>query len=162
MYIQSATLNGEPWNKPWFSQSDIAAGATLVLVMGPQPNVKWGSSADAAPPSMTPRNNNDPLLRSKRDNRCWLFECKRVAADSLDCAGARAPVQRAACTYRAGRSVIAAHSSRIRHQIGWCSRPQASGGTHGIATATPLPSRLVMAGVDFRTMASDWNARPFK
>jgi len=21
-YIQSATLNGKPWNKPWFSHSD--------------------------------------------------------------------------------------------------------------------------------------------
>lgn len=54
MYIQSATLNGKPWNKPWFSQADIAGGATLVLTMGPEPNPKWGSAADAAPPSMTP------------------------------------------------------------------------------------------------------------
>lgn len=53
MYIQSATLNGRPWNKPWFSQSDIAGGATLVLTMGPEPNPQWGSAVDAAPPSMT-------------------------------------------------------------------------------------------------------------
>ncbi len=53
MYIQSATLNGKPWNKPWFSQSDIAEGAKLVLTMGPEPNTKWGSAPDAAPPSMT-------------------------------------------------------------------------------------------------------------
>jgi predicted alpha-1,2-mannosidase len=54
MYIQSASLNGRPWNKPWFSQSDIADGATLELTMGPEPNPEWGSAADAAPPSMTP------------------------------------------------------------------------------------------------------------
>lgn len=54
-YIQSATLNGKPWNKPWFSHSDIADGATLVLTMGPAPNKQWGSAADAAPPSMTPK-----------------------------------------------------------------------------------------------------------
>ncbi|HEX3985965.1 MAG TPA: GH92 family glycosyl hydrolase [Acidobacteriaceae bacterium] len=53
MYIQSALLNGKPWNKPWFSQSDIAGGAKLVLTMGPKPNPKWGSAPDAAPPSMT-------------------------------------------------------------------------------------------------------------
>lgn len=53
MYIQSATLNGKPWNKPWFSYSDIAGGAELVLTMGPQPNPKWGSAIDSAPPSMT-------------------------------------------------------------------------------------------------------------
>ncbi|HZU09419.1 MAG TPA: GH92 family glycosyl hydrolase [Pseudacidobacterium sp.] len=53
IYIQSATLNGKPWNKPWFSHSDIANGATLVLTMGPSPNKSWGSAPEAAPPSMT-------------------------------------------------------------------------------------------------------------
>ncbi|HEX7339657.1 MAG TPA: GH92 family glycosyl hydrolase [Rhodanobacteraceae bacterium] len=57
MYIQSATLDGKPWNKPWFSQSDIAQGGKLVLTMGPSPNKKWGSAPDDAPPSMSaPRN----------------------------------------------------------------------------------------------------------
>lgn len=54
MYVQSATLNGRPWNKPWFSYSDIANGGTLVLTMGARPNVQWGSTPDAAPPSMSP------------------------------------------------------------------------------------------------------------
>jgi predicted alpha-1,2-mannosidase len=53
MYIESATLNGKPWNKPWFSQGDIKDGAVLVLTMGPNPNRSWGSALDAAPPSMT-------------------------------------------------------------------------------------------------------------
>ncbi|HVW78269.1 MAG TPA: GH92 family glycosyl hydrolase [Alloacidobacterium sp.] len=53
MYIQSATFNGKPWNKPWFSHSDIATGGKLVLVMGPAPNKSWGSAPDAAPPSMS-------------------------------------------------------------------------------------------------------------
>ncbi|MEO7068563.1 MAG: GH92 family glycosyl hydrolase [Rhodanobacter sp.] len=52
-YIQSATLNGKPWTKPWFSQSDIAAGATLVLAMGPTPNKNWGVNPADAPPSMS-------------------------------------------------------------------------------------------------------------
>jgi len=52
-YIQSATLNGKPWNKPWFSHADIVNGGSLVLTMGPQPNKNWGSTPDAAPPSMT-------------------------------------------------------------------------------------------------------------
>ncbi len=45
IYIQSATLNGEPWNKPWFSHSEIANGGKLVLTMGPVPNVSWGAAA---------------------------------------------------------------------------------------------------------------------
>lgn len=52
-YIQSARLNGRPWNKPWFSHADIANGAKLVFEMGPQPNRNWGSAPDATPPSMT-------------------------------------------------------------------------------------------------------------
>lgn len=41
-YIQSAYLNGEPLNKPWFNHSDIACGGSLVLVMGDRPNKAWG------------------------------------------------------------------------------------------------------------------------
>jgi putative alpha-1,2-mannosidase len=52
-FIQSATLNGKSWNKPWFSHSDIANGGKLVLEMGPLPNKKWGSAPNAAPPSMS-------------------------------------------------------------------------------------------------------------
>jgi predicted alpha-1,2-mannosidase len=56
IYIQSATLNGKAWNKPWFSHSDIAGGAKLVLNMGPEPNKNWGSALDAVPPSMSKPN----------------------------------------------------------------------------------------------------------
>jgi len=52
-YIQSATLNGRPWNKPWFSHADIANGGKFVFEMGPKPNPNWGSAPDAAPPSMS-------------------------------------------------------------------------------------------------------------
>ena len=55
MYIQSATLDGKPWNKPWFSHADIAQGGTLVLTMGAQPNKSWGSAPESAPPSMSER-----------------------------------------------------------------------------------------------------------
>jgi predicted alpha-1,2-mannosidase len=52
-YIQSATLKGRPWNKPWFSHADIADGGELVFQMGPRPNTSWGTAPEAAPPSMT-------------------------------------------------------------------------------------------------------------
>ena len=48
-YIQSATLNGQDWNKAWFSHSDIENGGKLVLVMGSKPNRNWG--AKDVPPS---------------------------------------------------------------------------------------------------------------
>jgi predicted alpha-1,2-mannosidase len=48
-YIQSATLNGTTWNKPWFSHDDIKNGGKLTLIMGAKPNKKWG--VDNPPPS---------------------------------------------------------------------------------------------------------------
>ena len=50
-YIQSATLNGEELNKPWFSHTDLIGGGTLKLIMGAQPNKQWGSDLKDAPPS---------------------------------------------------------------------------------------------------------------
>jgi predicted alpha-1,2-mannosidase len=52
-YIQSATLNKKPLNKPWFEHKDLVNGGTLVLDMGPRPNTAWGSAPEAAPPSMS-------------------------------------------------------------------------------------------------------------
>jgi len=53
IYIQSAELNGEPLEKPWFSHSDIENGAVLEFWMGPEPNYEWGSDPVNAPPSMS-------------------------------------------------------------------------------------------------------------
>ena len=50
-YIQSATLNGKPHNKVWFTHDDILNGSTLELEMGEYPNKEWGASAEAAPES---------------------------------------------------------------------------------------------------------------
>ncbi|MEN8185777.1 MAG: glycoside hydrolase family 92 protein, partial [Bacteroidota bacterium] len=43
-YIQSAKLNGKPYDKVWFSHKDILNGATLELEMGAFPNKEWGTS----------------------------------------------------------------------------------------------------------------------
>jgi len=51
-FIQSARLNGEAWNKPWFSHDAIRNGGHLVVEMGPEPNYAWGSSPEDAPPSL--------------------------------------------------------------------------------------------------------------
>jgi len=49
IYIQSATLNGDKWNKPWFSHSDIINGGKLILIMGDKANRNWGTQS--SPPS---------------------------------------------------------------------------------------------------------------
>jgi len=52
-YIQSATLNGQPLNKPWFEHTELVKGGKLILEMGPRPNEKWGSAPEAVPPSLS-------------------------------------------------------------------------------------------------------------
>ncbi len=52
-YIQSATLNGEFFNKPWITHEDITSGGSLILQMGPEPNRQWGIAKEAIPPSLT-------------------------------------------------------------------------------------------------------------
>ena len=42
VYIQSAKLNGQPYNKSYIDHFDIINGATLELFMGTQPNYSWG------------------------------------------------------------------------------------------------------------------------
>lgn len=51
-YIQSAKLNGQPWDKPWFSHEDLSNGGELELVMGDKANKVWGSDPKSAPPSI--------------------------------------------------------------------------------------------------------------
>jgi predicted alpha-1,2-mannosidase len=41
-YIQSAKLNGKPYNKCYIMHAQIISGGTLELVMGSQPNKNWG------------------------------------------------------------------------------------------------------------------------
>ncbi len=43
-YVQSAKLNGQPLNRTWITHAEIAAGGTLELEMGIQPNKQWGLS----------------------------------------------------------------------------------------------------------------------
>jgi putative alpha-1,2-mannosidase len=50
-YIQQATLNGKPMDKPWFTHQQLLQGGELNLTMGSQPNKTWGSAPNAAPPS---------------------------------------------------------------------------------------------------------------
>ncbi len=50
-YIQSATLNGQPFNQTWISQRTVLQGGTLEFTMGSVPNKHWGTNAAALPPA---------------------------------------------------------------------------------------------------------------
>jgi predicted alpha-1,2-mannosidase len=40
-YIQSAKLNGKPWNQWWITWQDVKKGGKLELELGPLPNRQW-------------------------------------------------------------------------------------------------------------------------
>jgi predicted alpha-1,2-mannosidase len=54
LYVQSATLNGQPLHRAWLRQTEVAAGGVLELEMGPKPNESWGSAPDELPPRNFP------------------------------------------------------------------------------------------------------------
>ena len=69
-YIQSASLNGKKWDKPWFSHSDIVNGGKLVLVMGNKANRQWGASPNDAPPSA--ENSEQATAPVSKVDRPWM------------------------------------------------------------------------------------------
>lgn len=50
-FIQSATFNGQPLTKPWFTHEQLMRGGTLQLVMDNKPNRTWGAAPEDAPVS---------------------------------------------------------------------------------------------------------------
>jgi len=53
IYIQSARLNGQPYDKNWLSHFDIRKGGSLDLLMGPEPARNRGVAASAYPYSLS-------------------------------------------------------------------------------------------------------------
>lgn len=51
IYIQSATLNGEPYTKNWIDHSFFTEGKELVLVLGEKESA-WGTRVSDLPPSL--------------------------------------------------------------------------------------------------------------
>jgi putative alpha-1,2-mannosidase len=49
VYVQSATLNGKPLTRTWFTHEELTTGGELVLKMGPEPNRQWGQKAEDRP-----------------------------------------------------------------------------------------------------------------
>jgi len=43
IYIQSASLNGKPFNRSWIGHDEIVRGGELSFQMGPRPNEAWGT-----------------------------------------------------------------------------------------------------------------------
>ncbi|MCL5946126.1 MAG: GH92 family glycosyl hydrolase [Planctomycetes bacterium] len=53
IYIQSASLNGQPLTRPWFPERTITDGGLWRVVVAPHPNKTWGFHHWNVPPSMS-------------------------------------------------------------------------------------------------------------
>ena len=52
-YIEGFSINGKPQTRAWFHHSEIVDGGKLTFTMGANPNLEFGASHAAAPPSLT-------------------------------------------------------------------------------------------------------------
>lgn len=52
IYIQSLSLNGEPYTKSFITHKQIVEGGELVFKMGSKPNMEFGNAADDRPQSI--------------------------------------------------------------------------------------------------------------
>jgi predicted alpha-1,2-mannosidase len=67
IYIQSAKLNGDEYNKSYIDHDDIMRGKVLEFTMGPEPNKNWGCSTNNRPSTGDKINgiNTTPLIISE-------------------------------------------------------------------------------------------------
>jgi predicted alpha-1,2-mannosidase len=76
VYIQSATLNGKPYNKSYITQQNIMQGGKLSLVMGPHPNKKWGVGKGNMPVSAITDNPIVPVPFSNAKHKVFVHSLK--------------------------------------------------------------------------------------
>ena len=50
-YVQSLSINGHAWNKPWIRFADISHGASLDYTLSNVANHTWGARQSDTPPS---------------------------------------------------------------------------------------------------------------
>ena len=49
IYVQKATLNGQPYTKSFIKHADIMKGGELILYMGDKPSATWGVKKEDFP-----------------------------------------------------------------------------------------------------------------
>ncbi len=53
MYIQAATVDGKPLNKPWLPEQTVFQGGTWHVTAGTTPSKNWAAAQDDVPPSLS-------------------------------------------------------------------------------------------------------------
>lgn len=63
IYIQSATLNGQPYTRNWIGHSFFLDGGVLELTLGSNANTTWGTAQADLPPSLSTSNGTHGYYR---------------------------------------------------------------------------------------------------
>ena len=59
-YVQELRLNGRPHESTWIPYDAIARGGVLEFTLGPEPNKRWATAPNAAPPSFNEGMEKEP------------------------------------------------------------------------------------------------------
>ena len=78
IYIQKATLDGEPYTKNWIDHSFFTEGKRLVLTLGATESA-WGTKLADLPPSLSEYTGNSTV-----NGTLGVQRSKRWGAESLD------------------------------------------------------------------------------
>ena len=65
LFVQNATLDGEPYTRSWLDHSFFADGRELVLTLGPVESA-WGTAVEDFPPSLGEYPRTNSTLRGRR------------------------------------------------------------------------------------------------
>jgi predicted alpha-1,2-mannosidase len=86
-YIQSVTLDGQPYQKSYLQHADIIKGSKLIFTMGPQPNRAWGAAPEEVPPS--PPVSQPIVAVPYISANSWTFNDSMVISLACPTAGAK-------------------------------------------------------------------------
>ena len=83
IYIQSAILNGKPFNKSFLTHNQIISGGEIIFEMGSKPNKSWGTGEENIPVSLINDNLIVPVPFVKTGDRTF-FESTVVSLGSIN------------------------------------------------------------------------------
>ena len=66
VYVQSVSVDGEPWDRLTIPVATVRAGVRIEIALGPEPSA-WGTGPDAAPFSLTTRGAAPEVLVDRAD-----------------------------------------------------------------------------------------------
>lgn len=107
-YIQSATLNGRPYQKSYLQHADIMKGGELIFTMGQEPNQAWGAAPEEVPPS--PPSSQPIVAVPYISAKSWTFNDSIVIG--LEC-----PTDGAKIYYTLDGTTPTAHSPQYRQPL---------------------------------------------